>query len=481
MAALSGQNIGLNFKGIINLGSTINSPLSGTLQAITDGDGVASPLRLSTTQVAIQSLITVGTGASWGVYANTSLDATGFFVQNRNSLGTPVWSLRDYTNSGFTFFSKIDFLVDSTQAGSWNTTGLGIGTSSPSARLHVRGDGTNPIARFEASGGLRSLAIESSGDLIRYGTGDAGMYILNQSGSSSISGQAIGWQTALSSFAGHGFRIFNVYDQTYTSGTGGLLDIGALGGTFAAGAGSANFRPLSIAYTINNSGAQTGTATGIFLNATETALNGMGHNLMDLQVGGSSRFRVTNTGITSTSTLLLSSRLAFSSTDFGFLELFSAGVWTFNGGGINSTPRINLGGFSNAFPAIKRNGAAIDFRLADDSAYCRVDIGSGSRSYGEYRFCDPVGNNAAIFYGQGLANGLRTFWMNNGQILFSGNPSGGLVSAAIQIDSTTQGFLPPRMTTAQRDLIGTPAAGLMIYNTSTNRPNFYDGSAWVAL
>jgi hypothetical protein len=54
-------------------------------------------------------------------------------------------------------------------------------------------------------------------------------------------------------------------------------------------------------------------------------------------------------------------------------------------------------------------------------------------------------------------------------------------SAVLQADSTTRGFLPPRMTTTERDLIATPAAGLMIYNTTTNRPNFYDGSAWVAL
>lgn len=62
--------------------------------------------------------------------------------------------------------------------------------------------------------------------------------------------------------------------------------------TFAAAAGSANFRPINIAYTINNSGAQSGTATGIFLNATETALNSMTHNLIDLQVGGSRKFSV---------------------------------------------------------------------------------------------------------------------------------------------------------------------------------------------
>jgi hypothetical protein len=35
----------------------------------------------------------------------------------------------------------------------------------------------------------------------------------------------------------------------------------------------------------------------------------------------------------------------------------------------------------------------------------------------------------------------------------------------MQIDSTTQGFLPPRMTNAQRVAIVAPAIGLLVYCT----------------
>ena len=53
-----------------------------------------------------------------------------------------------------------------------------------------------------------------------------------------------------------------------------------------------------------------------------------------------------------------------------------------------------------------------------------------------------------------------------------------LVSSAIlDIRSTTKGFLPPRMTTTQRDAISSPAAGLIIYNTTTNKLNVYT-TAW---
>lgn len=54
-------------------------------------------------------------------------------------------------------------------------------------------------------------------------------------------------------------------------------------------------------------------------------------------------------------------------------------------------------------------------------------------------------------------------------------------SAIVQADSTSQGFLPPRMTSAQRDAIVAPATGLMIFNTDEGTYNLYDGSSWTAL
>ncbi|HEX8773269.1 MAG TPA: hypothetical protein VF735_06650 [Pyrinomonadaceae bacterium] len=53
-------------------------------------------------------------------------------------------------------------------------------------------------------------------------------------------------------------------------------------------------------------------------------------------------------------------------------------------------------------------------------------------------------------------------------------------AAKVQIDSTTQGFLPPRMTTTQRDAISSPPEGLQIYNTTTHQMNYYNGTTWVA-
>lgn len=53
------------------------------------------------------------------------------------------------------------------------------------------------------------------------------------------------------------------------------------------------------------------------------------------------------------------------------------------------------------------------------------------------------------------------------------------VSAMLDVKSTSKGFLPPRMTTAQRNAITQPVAGLTIYNTSKNGNETYNGSSWV--
>jgi len=54
-------------------------------------------------------------------------------------------------------------------------------------------------------------------------------------------------------------------------------------------------------------------------------------------------------------------------------------------------------------------------------------------------------------------------------------------SAKLDISSTTQGLLPPRMTTVQRDAIVSPATGLVIFNTTTNGLEFKSSTGWVSL
>jgi len=51
-------------------------------------------------------------------------------------------------------------------------------------------------------------------------------------------------------------------------------------------------------------------------------------------------------------------------------------------------------------------------------------------------------------------------------------------SALLQADSTTQGFLPPRMTTTQKNAIASPASGLVVYDTTLGKLCVRGAAAW---
>ena len=56
--------------------------------------------------------------------------------------------------------------------------------------------------------------------------------------------------------------------------------------------------------------------------------------------------------------------------------------------------------------------------------------------------------------------------LGNGNVLIGTTTD--VASSILTINSTTKGFLPPRMTTTERNAIATPATGLTLYNTTTN-------------
>jgi hypothetical protein len=84
-----------------------------------------------------------------------------------------------------------------------------------------------------------------------------------------------------------------------------------------------------------------------------------------------------------------------------------------------------------------------------------------------------------VYDGTAYASGLEVVGNGSESRVGIGTTSPN-ASAKLQIDTTTKGFLPPRMTTTQRNAIASPAAGLMIYNTTTAKLNVYT-TAWEAI
>jgi hypothetical protein len=134
---------------------------------------------------------------------------------------------------------------------------------------------------------------------------------------------------------------------------------------------------------------------------------------------------------------------------------------------------------ANTIVYIKGSGttAATTALLVQNSAgtpALTVEDGLDVKVRSTFRVLDTNGNNAMIMWGDGYS-GTRTLWVNGSVGV---GVLGNNASAKLQVDSTTQGFLPPRMTTTQKNAISSPASGLMVYDTDTNKLCCYNGTSW---
>ncbi len=94
-----------------------------------------------------------------------------------------------------------------------------------------------------------------------------------------------------------------------------------------------------------------------------------------------------------------------------------------------------------------------------------------------------TGSGALSFTAGGTNQDVTLTPSGTGYTLLSGQVGLGTTtpntSALLDLTSTAKGFLPPRMTAAQRAAIGTPATGLLVYQTDGSAGYYsYGGAAW---
>jgi hypothetical protein len=160
-----------------------------------------------------------------------------------------------------------------------------------------------------------------------------------------------------------------------------------------------------------------------------------------------------------------------------------------SGGGAGGTDfsggfSLNFGNTTNKILSIESTQISTTQKLVLGTyAEFNGGIGYNFRSYYSapqigFSFADGGGVEFVIRGSVSNANFLTTF--TNGTIGINSNTS--IASAQFQIQSTTKGFLPPRMTNAQRTAISSPAVGLMVYCTDMVEGLYqYINNAWVNL
>jgi hypothetical protein len=140
----------------------------------------------------------------------------------------------------------------------------------------------------------------------------------------------------------------------------------------------------------------------------------------------------------------------------------------------SSTLRFAVVGFGGV---LMPNGFTI-VTGSTDFTTTRLRIGTGNIT-GAINIQAQSGNTDIVSFK--ASNGGDQFTIKNtsGNVLIG--TSTDIASSKVTIQSTTQGFLPPRMTTSQVNAIATPAEGLVVYNTTISHLCVYQSGAWVRI
>jgi len=468
--------------------------MDATLRFVTDAANTASPLKLSTALVQTTSTLKITTSDVAYIDAEDNSGNNRFTVSRAvasqlvtvdfasvpSSLTTPVGAIRTATD-GVNLANVMTFLENGL---------VGMGTDTPTAKLQVKGDGTNPVARFESSAGANGWTINSTSlDFLPIVTnvnslGGASNRINTIYANSMLGGASNNFSINLISGGYSGtFQISQNYDYSGQKGTWmfnqatyGTQVNASTSGIGSHIYGSYTFKPsatstaspraLWLEYDLNRNGQTvSGTATGIMVTSTETDTTGMTHNLMDLQVGAVSKAKINSLGLLTLANSLVvgSSSAHYIQLGVGFVQRSSTnGIVTFLNNTETGFTSINLGGNTSSFPSIKRNTTAIDFRLADDSGYCNITAQESGANVG---FFAPNSTELRGTYLRARSSTFIGFADSTQGIVIDSSATTPSASAILQTNSTTKGFLPPRMTTAQKNAITSPATGLVVFDT----------------
>jgi hypothetical protein len=141
---------------------------------------------------------------------------------------------------------------------------------------------------------------------------------------------------------------------------------------------------------------------------------------------------------------------------------------------ITNTRNMIVGGTTDAGYKLDVNGTA---RVQSSITWGNTGGGrltfSGSDAYMDA----ALSGGSLIIRTNGSTTAMQIFSTQNVGI----GTTTDVASSILTLQSTTKGFLQPRMTTTQRNAIATPATGLAIYNTTTNTEDYYNGTTWVSL
>jgi hypothetical protein len=394
--SLTGLTPATTYDALIKVGD--NGPITSALKVLSDGLGTNLPMEASTTGVNFtgalqQSGVAVPTAGQVAAKQDTLVSGTNIKTINSTSIlgsgNIAVVTSPSGVSGAIQFSNGSAFASDAANL-FWDDTNnrLGVGTNAPTNTTEIQITGIYSAISSNANLSLTSALTSAA---IKIGASGSGPGCIIQA---TQSGGGTAFNLALNPFGGS----VNI----------GNSNLGARLGVIGSGSTSATTSLL-----VQNSAGVASLTITDDRNATFGSGVSTGGNI----ISGA------NVQAVSTGYFILQNRVLISSPSVGILKL--------GNNNDNDFDRLQFGGTTSSFPAIKKASNNIEIRNADDT------------------------------FGAGLSVGAA---LN--------------ATAILQADSTTKGFLPPRMTTTQKNAIASPAAGLVVYDSITNKLCCYNGSTW---
>lgn len=159
--------------------------------------------------------------------------------------------------------------------------------------------------------------------------------------------------------------------------------------------------------------------------------------------------------------------------------------------------RLDVNGTARVQNAVTINGDAITVNAQTHKVFLNATTNGTSRMY-----IASTASGALFNTGFSLVSGTTSKWslasygatfdftfyndgLNSDALFIKGSTNNvilgsttDIASAILNVNSTTKGFLPPRMTTTQKNAIATPTAGLVVYDTTLNKLCVRTASTW---